>query len=142
MSFRLPNCSLRLVKADHRTACKYFHSALTRRRLQLGSRKLVFNKIFSQRTLHFKLFLSQFGINQIAKGRRPATMTGGALTGKEKKLLLNRLPEKFNEVLYPDTRETVKQIWQVNIKYRFCILYLEIPKVYFICCDKMGLCQY
>ena len=76
------------------------------------------------------------------KGKKTSNYDWRSLTGKEKKLLLNRLPEKFNEVLHPDTCETVKQIWQVNIKYRFCILYFEIPKVYFICCDKMGLCQY
>ena len=34
-----------------------------------------------------------------------------SLLGSEKKKLLNGLPSKLSEVLYPDTCERVKQIW-------------------------------
>ena len=62
------------------------------------------------------------------KGKKTSNYDWRSLTGKEKKLLLNRLPEKFNEVLHPGTCETVKQIWQVNIKYRFVFYILKYTR--------------
>lgn len=47
-------------------------------------------------------------------GKKTSGYDWRSMVGKEKKQLLNRLPEKFSEVLNPNTCDTVKQIWQVN----------------------------
>ena len=47
-------------------------------------------------------------------GKKTSAYDWRSMVGREKKQLLNRLPEKFSEVLNPNTCDTVKQIWQVN----------------------------
>ena len=47
-------------------------------------------------------------------GKKTSGYDWRSMVGKEKKQLLNRLPEKFTEVLNPDTCDTVKKIWQVS----------------------------
>ena len=47
-------------------------------------------------------------------GKKTSGHDWRSLVGREKKLLLTRLPQHFGEVLHPETCQTVKQIWQVN----------------------------
>ena len=47
-------------------------------------------------------------------GKKTSVYDWRSMVGKEKKKqLVNQLPEKFTEVLNPDTCDTVKKIWQV-----------------------------
>ena len=49
-------------------------------------------------------------------GKKTNNYDWRSLVGKEKKHLLHNLPERFNEVLHPETSETIKHIWQVYFK--------------------------
>ncbi len=46
-------------------------------------------------------------------GKKTSGHDWRSLVGQEKKQLLQRLPEKFDEVLRPEICNTTKQVWQV-----------------------------